>query len=200
LTTTTKIESRIPYREVVLAFLLVLLLACGNRSKPTPVTPEDESQVVSVALQDFAGWKEATFGDLSGILVVDANSQAEPKLDLEGMRSLAPNVPSYVDAELVDAFLRRNRTSVPVAALIAGSPWVRVGEASTRQELFPDNLPKGAKALGSLTLPGFSADGLRALLLIHHSWSIHGATVTYVLSRTKGGAWRVIARDQAVFL
>src|ERR1700722_3533761 len=102
------------YRVAVMAFFLASLMGCGNRSASIPVTPEDERQVVSVAAQDFASWKEATFGELSGILVVEANSQAEPKLDLEGVRSLAPNIPSYVDAELVDAFIRRNRTSVPI--------------------------------------------------------------------------------------
>jgi hypothetical protein len=166
---------------------------------PTPVTPQDDRQVVSVALQDFAAWKEATFGELSGVLEVDADSTAEPKLSPEDMASLAPNIASHLDAELIAAFIRRNKSAAPVAELIAGSPFARIRDPQASEDLFP-NLPKGAKAVGSLTLPGFSADGLRALLQLHHSWSIHGATVTYVLSRGKDGAWHVVARDQAVFL
>jgi hypothetical protein len=187
-----------PHRSVVLTYFL-LLAACGTPSAPTPVAPDDDKLVVSAALQDFSSWTEATFGELSGVLEVDADSKAEPKLSAQDVKDLAPNIASHLDAELVDAFIRRNRSAIPVTALIAGSAFARIRAPQNSDDPFP-NLPKGAKAVGSLTLPGFSADGLRALLQLHHSWSIHGATVTYVLSRDKGGAWHVIARDQAVFL
>jgi hypothetical protein len=187
-----------PYRSFLLAYLLSLA-ACGSSSAPPPVTPDDDRLVVSAALQDFVSWEEATFGKLKGVLEVEADSMAEPNLSAQDMKDLAPNIAASLDAEIVDAFIRRNKNARPVTAVIAGSSFARIGAPQTSEDAFR-NLPEGVKAVGSLTLPGFSADGLRALLLVHHSWSIHSATVTYVLSRDKGGAWHVIARDQAVFL
>lgn len=178
--------------------LSVWAVSCGTRSAPIPVTPEDDKQVISAALRDFYNWKGATFGNLDGVIELDPRSKADLTGSADGVRSWARNISTRMDAELIGAFIRRNQSAVPIAGLIAGCPWARIREGSSTDEL-PWKLPKGAKAAGSLTMPGFSADGRRALLLIQHSWSIHGAVVTYVFAR-ESGAWQVVARDQAVFL
>jgi hypothetical protein len=185
-------------RAAVLTVLAVWLVSCENHSTPIPVTPKDDGQVISVAVQDFANWKGATFGDREGILEVDAETKADPNGTANAVKSWAHNIAGRIDNDLIDAFVRRNRSGQPVAALITGSAWVRIREPGSQND-FPWDLPKGAKAVGTLTLPGFSSDGSRALLLIHHTWSIHGAIVTYVLSK-QGGVWHVVARDQVVFL
>lgn len=187
-----------PIHGAAMMLLSAWVVSCDTRSAPLPVTPEDDKQVISVALRDFANWKGATFGNLEGVLELDPQSNTDLSGSADAVRSWARNVSSQVNDELIGAFIRRNQSAVPIAGLIAGCPWARIREAPSKDEL-PWNLPKGAKAMGSLTVPGFSSDRHRALLLIKHSWSIHGAIVTYVLSR-QSGAWKVVARDQAVFL
>lgn len=82
--------------------------------------------------------------------------------------------------------------------LIKGLQHVRLREDPIRH-LDPWELPKGVKAVGSIGFPGYDSTGLRAFLQISHSWSIHGAVVTYVLFK-QGGTWRIVARDQVVFV
>ena len=159
--------------------------------------PEEDRAIVAVALHDFASWKEATFGELEGVLLLDPTSQAD-HLSVADVRSLSRNISNQIGNDLVEAFLKRNQSAVSVAPLVSGSAWARL-RAPSEEDTYPPNLPKGAKATGSLTLPGISADGARALVMIRHSWSIHSAVVTYVLSK-QSGVWRVTARDQAVFL
>ena len=149
-------------------------------------------------MEDFANWKQATFGELEGVLELEPDSEANPNATAQEVRSLAPEIQNHLDNDVVDAFIERNRSAAPVASLFSGSRWARL-RRPTPNHSYTFGPPDGAKAIGRLALPGFNADGSRALVQIHHSWSIHGAVVTYVLSREQG-KWKVVAQDQAVFL
>jgi hypothetical protein len=201
--TTRAIEARRPSCIRHHAFLVVVLVAtlisCDqDRGRSLPADPETDRAVIAVVLKDFAGWKGATFGNLEGLLELDSNSKANPDETPEEVKSLAPEISNELDKNLVAAFLQRNKSAAPVGSLISGSPWARLRQPASR-DIEPPELPEGAKAIGSLTLPGLSENGARALIQIHHTWSIHGAVVTYVLSKEQG-SWRVVARDQTVFL
>jgi hypothetical protein len=160
--------------------------------------PRDDQIVVALVLDDFAHWKEATFGDLDGVLVVDAMSQVET--DVSGWKDegVSAAIAAQVDDALLAAFVIRNKVPGPVLGLIDGSPWARIAKPRSDDDFFP-NLPEGAKAVGSLTFPAFNKTRTKAFILIHHSWSIHGADIAYVLSKQEG-QWRISGRDQRVFL
>ena len=174
------------------------LISCGQDHSPTPTGPDVDKAVIALVLEDFANWKEVTFGELEGVLELKPDSLANPDGTAQGIKVLASEIADQLDDEAVVAFVERNRSTVPVASLFAGSRWVRVRPPNVT-DTYSLGPPEGAKAVGYLTLPGYSADGLRALLQIRHSWSMHAAVVTYVLSREQGH-WKVVARDQAVFL
>jgi hypothetical protein len=174
------------------------LFSCAQDRSPAPAGPDVDKAVIAVVLEDFANWKEATFGELEGVLELKPDSLANPDETAQNVRALASEITDHLDSEAVDAFVERNRSAAPVASLISGSQWARL-RPPTAADTYSLGPPDGAKAVGYLTLPGYSADRSRALVQIRHSWSMHGAVVTYVLSREQGH-WKIVARDQAVFL
>jgi len=158
----------------------------------------DDRAVLEVALADFGAWKEATFGIQDGVLALGTRSTNLIYHTLPDTRQLIEPITAAVSDELIDAFLKRNAVQSDVASLVASSPWIRIYPPIDNSEFWPIP-PDGAKAVGSIALPGFSADHTRALVQINHSWSIHGAIVTYVLSK-QDGTWTIQAKDQQVFL
>jgi hypothetical protein len=186
------------HRVFLPAVTAAALISCAQDHRPAPTGPDVDKEVIAVVLEDFGDWKEVTFGELEGVLELKPDSLANPDATAQDVRALASEITDYLDNEAVAAFVERNRAAAPVASLFSGSQWARLRQP-TSPETFSLGPPDGAKAVGVLTLPGYSADGLRALVQIHHSWSMHGAVVTYVLSR-EHGHWQVVARDQAVFL
>ena len=181
-------------RTTLLAMAALLLAACGLADKAPRPGLADDRAVVAAALADFVAWKEVTYGKHEGILSVDPLSAAWPDATAQYVRAHASELEDQLGNELVEAFVERNRIAAPITPLLPDPAWAHAPNAST----WP-RIPEGAKATGSLSLPGYSADGSRALLQIHHSWSIHGAIVTYVLTK-KDGAWTVTGRAQIVFL
>jgi hypothetical protein len=181
----------------ILFLVAVAVLVLSRDVTLAAAAPDDDRAIVGVVLRDFGGWKEATFGELEGVLLLDPVSRAD-HLSVGDVRSLARNISDQISNDLIEAFIERNRSAISIASLVSGSSWARLREP-TKEDTYPPNLPKDAKAIGSLTLPGISGDGDRALVMIRHSWSIHSAVVTYVLAK-QSGAWRITARDQAVFL
>jgi hypothetical protein len=166
----------------------------------TPAAAPDASQereIVAVALENFAKWDKATFGEQTGVLEVASSTRAQPELNSGRVMYLARNIRTQVTEELAVAFVQRNRAAAPVAELTSGSQWVKVRDT---KDSFGDlrDLPAGVKAVGYLTLPGIAPGGDAALVQLNHSWSIHGAIVTYILAKTDAG-WKVVARDQMVF-
>ncbi len=180
------------------AIMALALVTCAKAREAVDHRTSEDKAVIAVVLKDFAHWKEATFGNLEGFLELDPLSDARSDATARDVKSLLPEIAEKISDDLVAAYIERNKVAVPVTALIADSPWARIRKPASK-DAAPWNLPAGAKATGSLSLPGYSADGSKALILINHSWSIHGAIVTYVLSK-QGDRWDIVARDQAVFL
>lgn len=163
-----------------------------------PSQATDDQAVVSVVPHDFAEWKEVTFGNRDGMLALDPFSTELSSQTLLDIRKLIRPISGEVSDKLIAAFLERNKSMATIAPLVVGSPWARIETSARDDEPFP-KLPDWAKATGSLTMPGFNANRTQALIQISHSWSIHGAVITYVLSN-RDGKWRIDAKDQAVFL
>lgn len=196
--TLSMIEQLMRRSCLVFSLVIMVVLACGETRPASASTAANDRAIVAVVLQDFANWKDVTFGRLEGVLELNPMSDAEDHASGEAIRSWARNIPDQVKDDLIKAFIQRNRSAVPIAPLISGARGARLRQPTPDHEL-PPALPEGAKAIGSLTLPGVSADGTRALILIRHSWSIHDAVVTYVLSK-QGGIWKIAAKDQIVFI
>lgn len=188
------------YLFFLLALSATLLASCvrDHESSARSASSEADAAVIAAALEDFANWKDVTFGELEGVLELESSSSADPHATVGDIKALAPEISGQLDDEIVSAFIVRNRSPLSMASLFSGSRWARPQPPGSKN-IYRFGPPDGAKAVGSLTLPGYSADGSKALIQIHHSWSIHGAVVTYVLSKNDG-TWRVVARDQAVFL
>jgi hypothetical protein len=166
----------------------------------TPAAPRGETEeraILAVVLENFTKWDKATFGEQTGVLEVASSTRAQPELNSGRVIYLARNIRAQVTEELAVAFVRRNRTAAPVAALTIDSRWVKVRDTKDPFAELRD-LPAGVKAVGYLTVPGIASSGDAALVQLNHSWSIHGAIVTYVLAKT-GDGWKVVARDQMVF-
>ena len=157
----------------------------------------DDQAVIDAVLRDFAGWKEATFGNREGILAIDLYSANLPYRTLPDMRQLLAGPSNAVSDELIVAFLERNEMKTTIAPLVAASRWARIDISADDTDIFRE-VPDWAKAFGSVSMPGFSPDRTRALIQINHSWSIHGAVVTYVLTK-QDDIWKVENRNQAVF-
>jgi hypothetical protein len=186
------------FRIFLLAFTITTLISCSQDRKQQTLNPETDRAVITAALRDFAGWKDVTFGELEGVLELSPSSEANPDATIENVKSLALNIEGDLDKEIVTSFIERNKSTVSIAHIVSELPWSRL-EKPNSSDTYTFAPPDGAKARGSLTMPGYSADRSKALLQIHHSWSMHGAIVTYVLSN-KTGTWQVTARDQVVFL
>jgi hypothetical protein len=182
-------------RLTFVAAIVVFLASCEARNRTPAPSAETDRAVIAAVLADFSHWENAVFGRLEGVILVDAFSPANPQATPDGIRSVAPNITAQMTDDLVESFVDRNRSAVPIAPLLKRSEWARIRESPEPTW----EMPKGVKATGSISLPGYSADESRALVQLHHSWSIHGAVVTYVLLK-KNGAWRVVSRDQVVFL
>lgn len=170
---------------------------CEETGAAHGISDQDRA-IVAIVLQDFVRWDDATFGRLKGVLAIKQRTISRRDETVEGIRALAPNIRSKISDSIARAHLSRNTISVNTAEVVRDSAWVKL-MPENQQNAFPFTLPPNVKAEGSFTLPGIGNNGTRAIIQIHHSWSIHGAIVTYVLSK-KNGTWQVIARDQAVFL
>jgi hypothetical protein len=190
---------------VFLALILLAVASCvdsrnvDQTSTPHPdQTATDDRAVLEVVLGDFANWNDATFGNQAGVLALNPLSADLNYRTVPDTRRLVSRISDLVSDDLIVALLERNLVQTDLTSLVAGSKWVRIYTPPRDFDIFPA-LPDGAKALGSVSLPGFSPDGTSALVQINHSWSIHGAVVTYVLSK-HGGNWEIRGRDQTVFL
>jgi hypothetical protein len=172
------------------------LVACDSGASENAL-PVDDSTIADAVLKDFAEWKEVTFGEQSGVLAVAPVTMSQPELTSEQVVDLAPNIRGDVTPELAASFIERNKMATSVTPLLAATRWAQIRPIDTTAD--PRDLPPGIKASGQISLPGFSADRKSALIQISHTWSIHGAVVTYVLAAEKG-AWHIVARDQVVFL
>ncbi len=129
----------------VFTAVVVSLAGCGERHDAVGASPAEDQAVISVVLEDFAHWQEATFGDLEGILELDPHTRAEPDWTVNTVRSLADEHADKVSDKLATAFLTRNRAACPVAELVGNSRWARV--RAPDQEYSPiRNLPPGVKA------------------------------------------------------
>jgi hypothetical protein len=184
------------HRVSILSFFLAAVGACYGGSPKLFVSAED-SAIAEVVLEDFAKWKEATFGAQRGVLAVAPTSLARPGLTPDQVADLAPNIRGQVTQELASALVERNKVSAPIAALLASTHWAKVHSVAAPD--YPRELAPGIKASGHIALPGISTDFTSALIQISHTWSMHSAVVTYVLTKERG-VWRIVARDQVVFL
>ena len=158
----------------------------------------DDRAVLEVALCDFAAWKGPTFGELEGVLALDPLSAEPIYRTLSDTRQIIEPISDLVSDELILAFLERNAVRSDATSLVSGTPWARIytaGEESRLNGILLD----GAKALGSISMPGFNAGRSRALVQFNHSWSIHRAVVTFALSK-QDGTWKIQGRYQTVFL
>jgi hypothetical protein len=176
--------------------VMVFLLAfCASHEQGAVPDIATDRAVIAAALADFVQNNSRLLGRTPGTILLDPMSQANPETTAEDVRAYAPEITVALSADLVDSFVERNRSPASIAPMISGSEWasLRGGEKPTW------DLSPGVKISGALTLPGYSADGSRALLQFLHSWSIHTAIETYVLHR-KNGVWTVEAKDQLVFL
>ena len=158
----------------------------------------DDRAVFEVVLEDFAAWKDATFGVQEGVLALDPLSAELVYRNLADTRQSIAPITNVVSDELIEAFLKRNKSRIDVTSLVARLPSVRSFTRPDKSGFF-EVAPDGAKAIGSISMPGFDPGRTRAMVQINHSWSIHGAVVTYVLSK-QDGTWKIQARDQQVFL
>ena len=184
--------------QALLGILAIALSAC-ERDVASPVSgPETDRAIVAAALKDFVNWKEATFGELEGVIELEQNSMANAEATPQTIRSLAHEASAKLSDDVIASFIERNKSPTVVTPLFSETPWARPKQPSS-EDVYDWELPKGAKAKGSLTLPGLSADRKHALIQIHHSWSMHSAIVTYALSFENSG-WQISARGQAVFL
>lgn len=182
---------------MLLALTLVSIAKADSPVQAQVITDQDRV-VLAAALKDFSKWKKATFGRFDGVLAAESQSRRLLDETVEDVMSLASNIRSKIAPALALSFVDRNKVGTDVATLVAGSKWAKPyvrpeGDPPRWQEP-----PSGSKAFGQLTLPGYSPDGSEAMVQLHHSWSVHSAVVTYVLAK-KGNAWRVVARDQAVY-
>jgi hypothetical protein len=189
-------ESMKPWHFIATAILA--LVATQSVLARTLSSADDDRAVWAAALQAFWKWDDVTFGKLKGVLAVEPNSYAYPNLTAKSVRDMAPQIQKNVSDQLCNAYAARNHTSVPIYTLIKGMTGFQKYDPSQDPHI-PSLRPIGAKAIGSVGLPAYSTDGKTALLEIEHSWSIHGAVVTFVLKKERG-IWRVVARDQRVFL
>jgi hypothetical protein len=186
------------HRTFLLAIFSTALMACARApSAPSP-GPEVDRAIVAAALEYFANSKDAAFEGREGVLEVAQYSAAGEHWAPALIRANAPEISDVLDDDLVAAFVLRNRSRVKVEALISGLPWARPQPPSTYNK-HRSEIPEGIKAIGSITLPGVSSDGSRALIQIHHAWAAHGAVTTYVMAR-KDGEWEVVKRDVRVLL
>ena len=183
---------------LLVAFLAVALISCGESPQVPETPPTDDTAIVEVVLRDFANWEDVTFGNLKGVLALDPVSADMSEATFEGTQSQASNISDHLSKDLIEAFLKRNRSTTSIASLVEGSQWARIYQLPPESSYMAPP-PQWAKATGALTLPGYSRDRSRAFLKLHHSWSIHLAVVTYVLEM-RDGTWRIVAKDQAVYL
>ena len=186
-------------KRLRMALIASILFGHGGWAATPAAAPSvtDERAILAVVLENFAKWDKATFGEQTGVLEVASSTRAQPELNSERVMHLARNIRAQVTEELAVAFVQRNLAAAPVASLTSGSRWVKLRDT---KDPFGDlrDLPAGVKAVGYLTLPGIAPSGDAALVQLNHSWSIHGAIVTYILAKTDAG-WKVVARDQMVF-
>jgi hypothetical protein len=184
--------------RVLFLILAVASIVCSETRADTVDTADDDRAIFGVVLHDFANWKDVTFERHYGVLELNSMSRVDPNASADAVRSWSVHISNQIGDDLIDAFIDRNHSATSITPLISKSRWARLHRA-TPHDAEPWELPKGTKAIGSLTLPGISADGTRAFIQIHHSWSIHEAVVTYLLSK-QHGIWNITARDQIVFL
>jgi hypothetical protein len=183
---------------IVAVCALVSSAMAGDQRQPQSSQNQDQA-VIAVALENFAKWKKATFGEFKGVLAVEAKTLAKPDTSAEEVFLLAPNIRTKFELQLAAAFAERNHDATDALPLFQGSQWAQTYVRPTGDPPRWQLPPAGVKAVGQLTLPGYSPDGAKALVQLHHSWSVHSAVVTYILVKD-GSGWRVAARDQSVAL
>ncbi len=180
--------------------LIIFAIVFASISQPcnaTKVTLDTDRAVFTAALAHFERWKGVTFGQLTGVLEVELSTEVNPNATTKSVRALAQNISPFLESSLIESFIARNKASVSISPFILGLPSIRLRQKFT-DEKHSYGPPVGAKAIGSLTLPGYSKNGFLALLQIRHSWSEHLAIVTYVLANKKGN-WVILARTQVVY-
>ena len=143
-------------------------------------------------------------GDFSGVLGRDAPEGAKPALSEEALEDLdARNNSSEIERFEGFSYRKADRAPARLAGFKPDSPNVVVGdlEAIPTGEFghdFRRNFLKAypdARAYVWAYLPGYSADGRRAIVRLSVGPSPHGTMATYLLERgPENGKWTVVWR------
>jgi hypothetical protein len=172
---------------------LALLTAPAYPAAPVIELTELDRAVLTAALIHFADSGEANEANPPGAIVAAAagfpiNPETLQGRELSDIALLKPPAPKAA----IDGFVARNHRAYrfrPVVSL--PKPLDAEGPGPLKCEMSEDRAP-GVKTCVFLHAPGYSDDGVYALVGFTYLWSIHFANV-YYLMRQAAGHWVVVA-------
>jgi uncharacterized protein len=174
----------------------------SNNAQPAKLLPED-AEVLEAALSDMAQYDGKDF-ELSfinpgkSIRLLDRTGTANPFTESQMNVELDERQANDIDLKMRQSLLSRNSKEVSLADLRFSDDRIQLGKESfgLRKRIADQEKLRGWVAV---CLPGYSADGSRAVLRFWFGPTPHGAAGTYLLSKI-GGKWSVIWRDFAHYV
>lgn len=85
------LERMMRYGAFLFVSTVAALISC-SQDRASPANRSVDEAVIAVVLEDFANWKQATFGELEGVLELEPDSEANPNATAQEVRSLAPEI------------------------------------------------------------------------------------------------------------
>jgi hypothetical protein len=186
---------------------------CGaavGQTEDSRLTPRDNA-VVKAVLQDLVAYRgkdsplDGPFGPSRPLQVMVGPLRGRPSLaaaDRCGLEERPWRTLTKVQQQATEQAARHLERRAPQASgrwsLVVRD--VEMIEEGHRPGLIEEgHRPRNELGLQrgvDVSLPGYSADGSVAIVLVTMPWSIHSATGTYVLLRDDTG-WRVVLREFA---
>lgn len=201
---------RIAYAVALAALCGVALNTRGGADdKQTPRPPgeneatEEDAKAITAAIEHFSGqkliWALGNRESKKAILVHKESSGPSPiYLSDTQLQSDLREEKWEVPAEASESLRQRNIKAAPLGGLKFGKA-VIVADIEKVPPEFNAREYSEAKAYAHVWLPGYSKDGSTAVVRLSFGPTPHGATATYLLTKTDS-AWKVTKWAFAYYL
>jgi hypothetical protein len=180
-----------------LLLLVATLLVCD----PLPAAEDQDSAVLTAALENFFRSPHSTFGPKEFVIIRRTSSPLPKDMTLEKVGSVFESDKVVVPTEALRDMLERNGASSFIPRLGSVGPAVRYDDRFRAAPQASSELKTHVSTILSLQLPGYAEGQRAAAVYFTFTWSaFHSGRALYVLKRSASGEWQIASHSIQIYL